>query len=43
MARVLDDNQVELDALTKELLARPIADLKELIIIKNGKPTRLHP
>jgi len=39
----LEDSPVTPDIIKKLLLENPIADLKELLIIKNGKPTRIHP
>jgi Contact-dependent growth inhibition CdiA C-terminal domain len=39
----LEDSQVSLEALKKQLADNPIADLKELIAIKNGKIILLHP
>jgi hypothetical protein len=39
----LDDSQVELKALRRQLLEDPIADLKEIIIIKGRKLLMLHP
>jgi len=39
----LEDSQVSLDALKKQLADSPIADLKELIVIKGGKIILLHP
>ncbi|HLM43101.1 MAG TPA: hypothetical protein VK458_04495, partial [Myxococcaceae bacterium] len=39
----LEDSPVTPETIKKLLLENPIADLKELLIIKNGKPTRVHP
>jgi hypothetical protein len=39
----LDDSPVTLETMKKQLSENPIADLKELIIIKGGKPTPFHP
>jgi Contact-dependent growth inhibition CdiA C-terminal domain len=39
----LDDSQVELVALKKQLLENPIADLKEIIIVKDGKIILFYP
>nr|QKW93703.1 HNH/ENDo VIi superfamily nuclease [Vitiosangium cumulatum] len=39
----LEDSQVTLEALKKQLLDDPIADLKEIIIVKGGKPILFHP
>jgi len=39
----LDDSPVTLEVIKKQLTENPIADLKELIIIKGGKLTRPHP
>jgi hypothetical protein len=39
----LDDSQVELGALKKQLLENPIADLKEVIIVKGKRIIHFHP
>jgi hypothetical protein len=39
----LDDSQVELGALKEHLRENPIADLKEVIIIRGGKVILFHP
>jgi hypothetical protein len=39
----LDDSPVTLETMKKQLSENPIADLRELIIIKGGKPTPFHP
>ncbi|PTL83158.1 hypothetical protein [Vitiosangium sp. GDMCC 1.1324] len=39
----LEDSQVDLGALKKQLLENPIANLKEIIIIKGKKITLFHP
>jgi len=39
----LDDTPLTPETMKKQLLENPIADLRELIVIKGGKLTRLHP
>ncbi|HEX8825818.1 MAG TPA: hypothetical protein VF794_38260 [Archangium sp.] len=39
----LEDSQVELEALMKQLLESPIAALKEIIVIKGGRIILFHP
>ncbi len=39
----LDDSQVTLEALQKQLLENPIPDLKEIIVLKNGRVILFHP
>jgi hypothetical protein len=39
----LEDSPVTVEAMKKQLLENPIDNLRELIIIKDGKPTPLHP
>jgi hypothetical protein len=39
----LDDSQVELEALKKEILENPIANLKEIIVIRGGRIILFYP
>jgi len=39
----LEDRPVTVEAMKKHLLENPIDNLRELIIIKDGKPIPFHP